>query len=308
MFQNHVGINLTESKLQLVEISYKNNSFFLENIDQTALSRPFRAYSGEDENWQKKTLDILQDAFNKLSVKTNLTSKFSSFTLSNSFFTVFEIPYEHSLTRKDLMEHIKWEISVLYPETNPEDFLVQYIEADKSEIRKENKLIVFLLKRQLANLIKQFCVRNGLTLKYIDNAHLSSLAFFYLSKNKFIEKITFSFYIEQDYSSFMALEGVTPFYFEKYNNQSDLIASVENTVGMLSKYGVDYGKVDNFVISGQSLTDEFINKFGEKFPREIIKINPFEYFKTTEQVTRNPLYLSQRNSFTAATGIAIRIV
>ncbi|MGK9476240.1 hypothetical protein [Melioribacter sp. OK-6-Me] len=308
MFQNHVGINLTESKLQLVEISYKKNSFFLENIDQAILGKPFKVYSEDEKDWQKKTLDILQDAFNKLSVKKRINSKYSSFTLSNSYFTIFELPYEPSLTRKDLLEQLKWEISILFPAIDPEEFLIQYIEVDKSEIRKENKLIVFLLKRSLTNLIKQFCLQNGLTLKYIDNAHLSSLAFFYLSKKKFMEKITFSFYIEQDYSSFMALEGVTPFYFEKYYNQSDLIAAIDNTVDMMSKFGVDYDKVDNFVISGQSLTDEFINKFGEKFPKKIIKINPFEYFETTEHVKKNPLYLSQSNSFTAATGIAIRIV
>jgi len=308
VFQNHVGINLTESKLQLVEISYKNNSFFLENIDQSILGKPIKAYAEDEKDWQKKTLDILQDAFNKLSVKTRINSRYSSFTLSNSYFTIFELPYEPSLTRKDLLEHLKWEISILFPAIDPEEFLIQYIEVDKSEIRKENKLIVFLLKRSLVNLVKQFCLQNGFILKYIDNAHLSTLAFFYLSKKNFMEKITFSFYIEQDYSSFMALEGVTPFYFEKYHNQNDLIVAMDNTVGMMSKYGIDYDKVDNFVISGQSLTDEFINKFGEKFPKKIIKINPFEYFETTEHVKKNPLYLSQRNSFTAATGIAIRIV
>ncbi|MEW6703168.1 MAG: hypothetical protein AB1298_10700, partial [Bacteroidota bacterium] len=64
MFKNHVGINLTESKLQLVEICYKEDSFFLENVDQSVLNEILTPSLAEN-----KIINALQNSFDKITKK-----------------------------------------------------------------------------------------------------------------------------------------------------------------------------------------------------------------------------------------------
>jgi hypothetical protein len=78
VFENHTGINFSESKLQLVELSYKNNSFCLENVDQSVFKESITPLTEES-----KLIAILQDSFNKITSKKPLLqgSYLSRFTI-----------------------------------------------------------------------------------------------------------------------------------------------------------------------------------------------------------------------------------
>ena len=304
MYQNHVGINLTETKFQLIEISYKNNSFYLENVDQSIFKEPLALSHNENE-----LITVLQDSFNKIISRNRISSKFVSFSLANNFFNIFEIPIEHTLTKNDLNDHIKWELSVLFPESNCENFLIQHVEVNKTSIRKENKAIVFALDKSLIAVINKFCRNNNLKLKYVDNAHLASNAFLHINSEYTKNDITFSIYIDQNYSSVSALEGIYPFFFKVFNsNRNNIFYDLDTTIANLVNLGVDFSLVKHILLCGQNITDEFISILNKKYGLPLKKINPFERLKTEEAVSKNTLYNSQYNSFTAATGIAIRII
>ncbi|MDQ7817709.1 MAG: hypothetical protein RDU14_11855 [Melioribacteraceae bacterium] len=304
LFHNHVGINLTETKLQLVEISYKQNIFCLENVDQLVFKEPL--YSSTEE---LILIDVLRESFSKINQKKLITSNLLSFSLPNNFFKIFEIPYDDTLTKKDLVEHIRWELSVLYPMYDCKDFLIQYIEVDKSNIRPEYKLIVFALDKKLVGAINKFCKENKYELKYIDNAHLASNAFLHLDKNTARDRITFSFYIDQHFSSLAVFEGLLPFYFKIFNdNGEDFFDQLRDSLASLALFNIHKENINNAILSGQSVTGEFAENISKAIGVELLKINPFEKLKVEENVRTNPLYLTQFNSFTAAAGIAIRIV
>lgn len=309
MFQNHIGINLTETKFQLVEISYKNNLFYLENVDQVIIKENLSPsiMKGFNSEIESHLFSILQDSFNKIISKKKPVSKYASFSLPDNFFIVTEIPYEPTLTRKDLIEHFKWELSILYPHMSIDNFLIQHIEVNKTSIRNEDKAIIFAVDKSVVSLINKFCSENNLKLKFVDNAHLSSTAFLHLLKNVTKESIVFSFYIDQNYSSFAAIEGVYPFYFKIFDTVK-MLDFFDEILLQLSKFGISGELVSHILISGQSITDEVIIKLEEKFNQKVHKINPFEKLKVEETIIKNPLYTSQYNSFTAAAGMAIRIV
>lgn len=304
LFQNHVGINLTETKLQLVEINYKQDKFFLENVDQLVFKEP--VLPNKDE---KKLINILQDSFSKIIQKKTITSNLLSFTLPNNFFLVFEIPYDVSLTKKDLLEHIRWELSVIYPMYDSNEFFIQHIEVNKSSVRTENRIIVFALSKKIVSAINKFCKENKFELKYVDNAHLASNAFLHLDKELKKEDLTLSLYIEQHFSSLAAFEGLTPFYFKVFNKSGvDFFEQFNNSFNTLLSIAGDKDKFKKAILCGQTITNEFADKISKTLNMSLIKVNPFEKLLAEEKVKSNPLYLTQFNSFTAATGIAIRIV
>ncbi|MEJ5352280.1 MAG: hypothetical protein WHS65_11900 [Melioribacteraceae bacterium] len=307
MFENHIGINLTETKFQFVEVSYKQNSFYLENVDQVIFKENLSPslMKGFNSFIESKFISNLQESFNKIISKKNPVSKYASFSLPDEFFFIFEIPFDPILTKKDLIEHFKWELSVLHPYLDINDYLIQHIEVNKTSVRKEECAVVFSLNKNIVNAINKFCKSNNLELKYIDNAHLSSTAFLHLLENTDNENITFSFYIDQNYSSFAAIENKYPFYFKMIDTLK-ILEGIDEILIQLSKYGIN--SANQITICGQSITDEVILKLEEKFNQKLKKINPFERFKIDDTLKKNPFYSSQFNSFTAATGMALRVI
>ena len=304
MFNNHAGVNLTDSKLQLVEICYKDGSFFLENVEQAVHFESLTPDLNED-----KIISILNESFTKIIKKKQLSSKSISFALPNNFFKIFEIPYDESLVKKDLNEHFRWEISVLFPQCDKDNFYIQHVEVDKSTIRTEKKAIIFAIDKNLITAINKFCIQNSLELKYIDNVHLASNAFLYLDKPQTANEISLSIYIDSKYSSLSAIDGVFPFYFKVLNPEAaNMFDELTSAVDKLNEFNLSLGDFKKILLYGQDVTGEFENKLKNFFGLPLHKVNPFERLKAVESLSNNPLYKFKNNSFTAATGIAIRIV
>jgi len=61
LYHNHVGLHISKSKLQLVEVINKNNNFILGNVDEEYFPE-FLSF----EDRESKIISILQSAFDGL--------------------------------------------------------------------------------------------------------------------------------------------------------------------------------------------------------------------------------------------------
>lgn len=304
MFNNHAGINLTESKLQLVEINYRDDSFFLENVDQIIHTENFNPNLSNE-----KIISLLQNSFDKLNKRKQLKTKNVSFSLPNNFFKIFEIPYDDSLVKKDLHEHFRWELSILFPNCDPESFLLQHIEIDKSSFRSEKRAIIIAIDKNHVKAINSFCERNGLQLKFIDNVHLASNAFLYLEKPNIEKDVCLTIYIDQKYSSLSGIEGVHPFYFKVLNpSAQNIFEELTDTLRKMEDFKLHISDFTRVLLYGQDIAEEFENKLKSFFGLPLKKVNPFERLKVDVNMKNNPFYKIKYNSFTAAAGIALRVI
>lgn len=304
MFNNHAGINLTETKLQVVEINYREDSFFLETVDQIIHTESFNPTLSEE-----KIISILQNSFDKLNKRKQLITKNISFSLPNNFFKIFEIPYDDSLVKKDLLDHFRWELSILFPEYDSNNFLIQHIEIDKSSLRKEKRAIVIAIDKKHVTAINKFCERNYLQLKFIDNVHLASNAFLYVEKQSLENEVCLTIYIDQKFSSISGVQGVHPFYFKVLNPQTqNIFEELTDSIKKMEDYKLHISDFSKVLLYGQDIAEEFESKLKSFFGLPLKKVNPFERLKVDEKMKNNPFYKIKYNSFTAATGIALRII
>jgi hypothetical protein len=304
VFKNHAGINLTETKLQLVEIGAKEDSFCLENIDQALHHENLEPSLSED-----KIITIIQESFGKIIKRRQLASQSISFALPNNFFKIFEVPYDDSLVKKDLHEHFRWELSILFPDCDKDNYYIQHIQVDKTTIRGEKNAIVFAIDKNLISAINKFCVQNKFELKYIDNVHLASNAFLFVENRQSGTDLALSIYIDSKYSSLSAMEGVNPFYFKVLNPcSSNIFEDLSFAVDRIKELNISLKDFKKIILYGQDLTDDFENKLKAFFGPVLKRVNPFEHLTAGENVVNNPLYKIKYNSFAAAAGIAIRIV
>ncbi len=287
---NHVGLNLTKSKLQLVEVVNEASKYCLENVDEHIFEEDFNFNSDKS-----KIISILQTSLNSLSERTQFKSKNISFTLPINIFNFFEIPYESSLSEIALEEHVRWEYSILFPTHNIAEQIIRShkLVSDGSK----SKILVVGASRMLVESIFNFTIKNNLNLIFIDISHFASD-----TSINFSEKKVLSIYVDDSVFSISSYSGKklkTIKMFEK-NTNFDFLNSVES---FIENENITY---DDIFIAGSSEVDELKIELETKLGLAAEMFNPFQNIQTSESFIQNACYMNQPNSFSAAAGISFR--
>jgi Tfp pilus assembly PilM family ATPase len=304
-FENHAGFTVTGSKLQLVEVINKTGQFVLENVDE--------AYFNESLDIEKdketKIISLLQGAYNELIIKNPLQSTSASFTLPFELFYTMQAPYDNTLLHEDLVEEFRWELSVLYPYMPVKDLVVQYIEIEKNELVSYNTALVFAIPRKFLQLIYEFCQKNNLKLKFIDNAHTASDRALSLS-SPFTEKGTIlSIYFGTKFlSSFINYDG-KPIYHKviPFNDASEVPGIIKSQVTSDEFIKINKNLVNASFITGEDLSSSLVESLRDSTNFDLIHFNPFSKIKPEAKLIGNKCYSEKFNSFSAAAGMAFRL-
>ena len=141
-----LGLWIGNWLIRLVELVYTNDEFLLENVDEEIF----------DESLSSSTIDknfanVLRNSFQNIISRKQLRSHNISFSLDPAFFEVFEVPFDNTLLRADLLNHFKWELNKLKPKFNGSDFLIQNIELQKIDEHSQHHSAVLALKKSIFN-------------------------------------------------------------------------------------------------------------------------------------------------------------
>ncbi len=300
-----VGFTITNSKMQIVEIGYKDEQYFLENIDEV--------YFDEVMNFEKckdtKISALLQSAFNELIMRKPLSYSTVSFTLPFELFYVMQAPYENSLLHQDLISEFRWEYSVLYPFINTKDLVIQYFEVEKNSIVNNNSVIAVSIARKYLQIISNFCSENNLKLKFIDNLHLASDRALSLSNSLAAKGLTLSLYISNKTISIIFLLFGRPVYFKviSHKDASELPATLVNEISNNESISLNKSSINAAFITGEEITTSLAATLSSLLDIEFICFNPFENIAPNPKLFENQFYSEKYNSFSSAAGIAFRI-
>jgi len=300
-----IGLAITNSKLQLVEIAFKDDQFVLENIDEV--------YFDEVINFEKcketKITALLQSAFNELIIRKPLNSTSVSFTLPFELFYITQTPYENSLLHQDLITEFKWEFSILFPFANTKDFVIQYFEVEKNNIVNFNSVIAIAISRKYLQIINNFCSDNNLRLKFIDNLHLASDRALSLSNALAAKGLTLSVYLSNKTLSIIFLLFGKPIYFKviTHKNASDLPATLIDEISNNESISLNKNAINAAFITGEEITKSMAETLSSLLDVEFIYFNPFENISPNPKLFENKNYSEKYNSFSSAAGIAYRI-
>jgi hypothetical protein len=287
IFQNHAGFCIARSKLQLIEIDFRKENFYLENVDEELFGEEL-----DPLNRETKFISILQNTYNTLTIRKILNTRNVSFALHHDLFKVIEIPFDSTLTERDLIEHFNWELQLLFPSEIPDDYFIQYVDVDKSNLRKEKCAIVLAINRRLLNLINKFCVKNNLVLRLADNIHFATNVFITLDNQSVKNEIYLSVLIEEKDFSVIIMDEKNPIHFsvKQYSDNADLLTKMKSIIDKLGKYDLSVDNITKSYVFGNNAGDELIEK---------IKISPLLY--------ENRYFVESNNSFAPAAGVALRL-
>ncbi len=304
-FENHAGFTLSSSRLQVVEIVEKEDQFVLENVDEAFLNE---ALNLEDDK-ETKISALLQGAFDEILVRNPLKSSTASFSLPPELFKVVQLPYDNTLLHQDLIEEFRWELSLIYPDINPADQVIQYIEIEKNRLIDQNTSIIISLSRKYIKLIKEFCDRNRLKLKFVDNVHLASERAL-TATNPVSEKgLTLSVFLSGKRLSVIFSYQGKPVYFKVYylHNAGEIINHLTSELESDFHPNISRQMLESAYISGEELSGSMVETLREKLDIPFVNFNPFAKIKPNPRLFENKYFSEKFNSFTSSAGLALRL-
>jgi|GEM_PF-363342 Tfp pilus assembly PilM family ATPase len=316
-FENHIGFTISGSKLQLVEIIYKDKQFILDKIDEAYFNEPINLETDKET----KIDSLLQGAFNEIIIKRPLKSSFASFALPFELFHIMQVPYDNTLLHQDLIEEFTWELSVLYPYVSTKDIVIQYIEVEKNNLITENTMIAIAIQRKYLQMIHNFCKANNLKLKFIDNIHTASERALTASYPSSARGLTMSIFITNKFLSLIySLEGKLIYFKVIPLNDAGEIPSlllnetmpnqsfqIEEWTTLEHFHKINKNAIDNAFISGEEISETIINTLSKTLGIDLIHFNPFEKITPNSELFTNKFYLEKNNCFSPSAGIAYRL-
>jgi len=301
----HAGLNVSGTKLQLVEVLGSPDGVRLDNLNEIVFAEPIN-YKSDNET---KILTQLQAAFDEFRVRKPVKSKTLSFSLPLEMFYISQLPFDNTLLHRDIMEEFKWEFSVMYPFLVPEELILQYLVVEKNMIFTKNTAIVYAIERKYLKMLEKFCEQNDLKLGFIDNAHLASERALALSDSFIKQGLRLSVYISKEQLSIiLSLNGKTISQkVHKLGNQNNIQQIIEDELSPTQSKNIMKGLVQAAYITGESVPDELLKQLTGKTGITFISFNPFDKLTTTPIILESILYSQKFNSFSSAAGIAYRI-
>ena len=304
-FENQSGFTLTSSKLQLVELVYRDDQYVLDNIDEVYFDEVINFESDKET----KIISTIQSAFNELIIRKPLASKSVSFSAPLELFYTMQIPYENSLLHQDLISELRWEFTLLYPFLVQKDLVVQYFEVEKNIFLNYPTVIAVAICRKYLNLINNFCGANNLRLKFVDNVHLASDRALSVSRPEMWRGLSLSIYLgSRNLSVIFTLNG-KPVYFKviPFTDASEIPAVLSEEVNNNEMISLKEYSVGSAFISGEEISDSLVSTLRGLMGIDLVRFNPFENIKAGNEVFENKFFMERFNGFSSAAGIALRI-
>jgi len=301
----HAGLNVSGTKLQVVELLGSPDGVSLDNLNEVVFAEPID-YKSDNET---KILAQFQTAFDEFQLRKPFKSRKLSFSLPLEMFYIAQLPFDSTLLHRDIMEVIRWEFSVMFPFLNAEELILQYLEVEKNMIFTKNTALVYAIERKYLKILNKFCVQNDLNFGYIDNAHLASERALTLSDSIIKQGLKLSVYVtEKLLSIILSLDGKTISQkVHMLGSQNDIQQIIEHELSPTKTKNIMKGLVQAAYITGESATDALAKKLSEKTGMTFVSFNPFDKLTTTPKILESQLYTQNFNSFSSAAGIAYRI-
>lgn len=304
-FENHAGFNISNSKLQVVEINYKREQFFLDNVDEAYFNEPIDL----DKDKETKISALLQGAFNELLIRKPLISSAVSFTLPFQYFYIMQIPYDNTLLHNDLLEEFRWEFSILYPFLQVKNLSVQYLELEKNDLIHYNSALVIALPRKFLQIIQNFCKQNNLNLRFVDNLHFASERALTVSQSLAEKGVVLSIFLNNKFlSAIIHLHG-KPVLFKTIPlaDASEIPSLILELLAPKASININKNIINAAFITGEQLSSSMVQSLRKAVDINFIQYNPFNKIKPAAELFQNNCYTEKPNTFSSAAGIAFRL-
>lgn len=304
-FNSHAGINISNSRFQILEVIKEKENFEIININESSFNNPLDFLSDGDTIISTE----LQTAFDEIKLKQSLKSKNISFSLPQEIFYTLQLPYETALSHNDLIKELRWELSLLYPFVAPDEFVIQYFKMDRNYLNTKNMALVIAIEKRHIRHIKNFCLKNNLFLRYIDSALIATNRLFNSIKDFANKSLALNMlYSRNSFSMALNVYG-KPSYIKVFSlSRNDKVPEIlANELSSAIFVRIKSEIQNEAYISGEGISAELISQLRIISGLNFKQLNPFRDIDVKSGAGNRYLIEEKYGSFTSAAGMAFRL-
>jgi len=298
------GINITTRKLQVVEIAKESGNYRIVRLDEAYFSQPINFET------QKEIIigAQIQSSFDEIQIRRPLKSKIVSFTLPPELFSTVQLPQPVGLLHHDLLEELRWELSLIFPYLPVNNMAVSYFNIDKNMMVTKNTVCISALERKYLRLLKSFCSRNNILFGKIDSAFSAAAGVIEEGHSYLKDELILSIYISHTYCVVTFLINNKPVYIRlaAINNFEELINFITDEIEDSGIKNIRKGLISRTHISGEDVRQEIVDRLNSLTGLESEMFNPFSKINFDQEVRNSLIFENNFNSYAAAAGIALR--
>ncbi len=304
-FKCHTGINISHSKFQILEVIKEKFNIEIININERIFNKSIDFITEKDTTIASE----LQTAFDEIRLRQPLKSPLISFALPQEIFYTVQLPYETLLSNNDLIEEFRWELSLLYPFVDSNEFIIRYFKMERNYINKKNMALVIAIEKKHIKLIKKFCLKNNLTLRYIDSAMIAANRLFNSMKDLANKGLTLNILSSRDSISITLNVNGKPSYIKIFSlsrnvKVADVLAN-ELSTPIFKQLKTELA--NDAYISGEGISAELISQLRIVSGLNFKQLNPFKNLAVNPEIGNRHLIDEKYSDFTSAAGMAFRL-
>ncbi len=240
MIFNGVGLLITDSKILLARLQKKENSFLIGNFLSANFDAPLNQSTGEI---------IFLSQLEEICEEPLRDAETIRVALPQNLYRIFSFPYEEKLSRADLREQIKWEISRLFPETDVEKFVPTYFISENKDYARVN---VIVAEKKFLEIIFKFALRKNIGIEFFEHPAIATLNAF----NAINKMPDILIYASDGFLTGMALDGGKIKLIRSLPFSSDAVSeTIEAMKPFVSNSAI------NLVLTGSEISEEILAGF-----------------------------------------------
>ena len=297
------GINITKSEIQIVEIEKQLNQYSIKNAAQVSINQLINLEEGIDS---AAALQI-QNAFDEIKSKNSFKSSLLSFTLPPELFITIQLPYDNNLEHSEIVEEFRWELSLLFPYIAAENLAIKYYQLGMKSHPGSTLALVVALNKKFLVFCKNFCKKNNITPRFVDNASVSSN---YLICNNFYKNSSansINVYITSNSATLFINNLSKPYSVQVFSKlDGDFLLKLSKGISEELPLHIKNDLNLKCYITGVSVSDELISRINTETGLKFKRFNPFEVLKLKSSSIVAGIPPDNFVNFTPSTGIALR--
>jgi Tfp pilus assembly PilM family ATPase len=164
-----VGLSISGGGIQAVEIDRSGPTTTLLSIDEWENTLPAASANGSGEGLQE-----FQRLFGKFVRENRIRANRLSISLDTAMLFLNSIPIDQGLTRSEINDRVKWELSQYFPETGTEDFITDVHILTERANDPFNEALSVSVRRHDAIMIQKAAAAAGMELSIVDADHFAA--------------------------------------------------------------------------------------------------------------------------------------
>jgi Tfp pilus assembly PilM family ATPase len=162
-----LGLSISGGSIQAVELERAGSDTTLLAIDEWENTFPLGSTNGAG-------MAEFHHAFGRFVHENKINTQRVSIALDTSMLFLNSLPLEPGLTRSEISDHVKWELSQYFPDSDASEFITDvHVLREKTDGRYNEALSVSV-KRHDAAMIQKALTSLGLELNIVDADHFAA--------------------------------------------------------------------------------------------------------------------------------------